>query len=425
MKILMVNVVCGIRSTGRICTDLAYALKQSGNEVKIAYGRKQAPAEFQDMSIRVGNGIDNLSHAALSRLFDAQGYGSVRATKKFIKWVEEYNPDIIHLHNIHGYYLNITLLFDFLKKRNKPVVWTLHDMWAFTGHAAFCVGVPCFRYIEGCFDCPRKKAYPESLLDRSELNWRRKRNLIRSLTKLNIVVPSYWLADITKKSFLGIYPIHVIHNGVDTKNFKPVKHDIRKKYGIKKEKIALGVAAIWDERKGLMDLVELSQKLDEEYQFIVVGLTNRQMESLPSNIIGIQHTNSVQELAELYSAADVFVNPTYVDNYPTTNIEAIACGTPVITYDTGGSGESASKFGCVVKRGDKEEMKKAIKEYAGKKLESGDPMMYDVSVNRTIEQYLALYSSLIRGGVKRTIFLIIIGRGVSGGLHRFSGGAEA
>ncbi|MCI9454011.1 MAG: glycosyltransferase, partial [Dorea sp.] len=311
MKILMVNVVCGIRSTGRICTDLAYALKQSGNEVKIAYGRKQAPAEFQDMSIRVGNGIDNLSHAALSRLFDAQGYGSVRATKKFIKWVEEYNPDIIHLHNIHGYYLNIKFLFDFLKKRDKPVVWTLHDMWAFTGHAAFCVGVPCFRYIEGCFDCPRKKAYPESLLDRSELNWRRKRNLIRSLTKLNIVVPSYWLADITKKSFLGIYPIHVIHNGVDTKNFKPVKHDIREKYGIKKEKIALGVAAIWDERKGLMDLVELSQKLHEEYQFIVVGLTNRQMESLPSNIIGIQHTNSVQELAELYSAADVFVNPTY------------------------------------------------------------------------------------------------------------------
>ena len=361
MKVLMINVVCGIRSTGRICTDLATALEAQGHEVKIAYGREDVPEQFQKYAVRIGSDLDVKLHGVKARLFDAAGFGSKAATKRFIEWVKEYDPDVIHLHNIHGYYINIEVLFDYLKTCGKKIIWTLHDCWAFTGHAAYCEAADCERWMTGCERCPKKNDYPKSLSDRSKCNWKQKKDIFSDMPNLQIVTPSKWLAELVKKSFLSQYPVTVIYNGIDTDVFKPTQSNLREQLNLGNKKVILGVAAIWDERKGLNDFIELSEKLDNtKYQIILVGLSKKQIDSLPSEIIGIAKTDSVQQLVQLYSLADVFVNPTYEDNYPTTNLEAIACGTPVITYDTGGSPESARMYGAVVEKGNVEGVARII-----------------------------------------------------------------
>ena len=388
MRVLMINVVCGVRSTGRICTDLATALEAQGHEVKIAYGREEVPEKYQKYAVRIGTDLDVKLHGLRARLFDGCGWGSRRATEKFINWVKEYDPDVIHLHNLHGYYINIEVLFEYLKGCGKKIIWTLHDCWAFTGHAAYCEVANCELWTTGCHDCPKRNDYPLSLIDRSEKNWNKKKELLSGIQNMTIVTPSYWLADLVRKSFLSEYDVETIHNGIDTNVFKPTDCTaIRKKLRTGNKKVILGVAAIWDERKGLKDFIELSRLLDfTEYQIVLVGLSKKQIDELPKRIIGIEKTNSVDELVQLYSLAHVFVNPTYEDNYPTTNLEAIACGTPVITYDTGGSGESASVYGIVLKE-------KNVKQLARKiQLINKCPLeMSDVVENDTIRKYIALY----------------------------------
>lgn len=348
MKILMINVVCGIRSTGRICTDLADALSEQGHTVKIAYGREDVPDKYKKYAVRIGTDIDVKIHGIQSRIFDNTGFGSKRATHKFIEWVKEFDPDVIHLHNIHGYYINIELLFNYLAKANKRVIWTLHDCWAFTGHCPHFSYIKCDKWKTGCSKCPQKKEYPTSLLaDNSKNNWIKKKALFTSVKDMTIVTPSQWLADLVKQSYLGKYPAIVIHNGIDTSVFKPTPSDFRKKNGLEDKKILLGVASAWSDKKGLSDFIKLSEELDEKYKIVLVGLSEEQMKTLPSNIIGITRTNSTKELAEIYTAADVFLNLTYEDNYPTVNLEAQACGTPVITYRTGGSVESVNNENCV------------------------------------------------------------------------------
>lgn len=341
MKVLQINSVCGIRSTGRICTDLADVLEQNGHECKIAYGRESVPEKYQKYAIRIGSDIDVKIHALEARIFDNAGFGSKKATERFIKWVEEYNPDVIHLHNIHGYYINIEVLFNYLAKANKPVVWTLHDCWLFTGHCAHYSFQKCDRWKNGCFQCPQKKCYPSSLcLDSSKKNWERKKSLFTSVKNMVLVVPSKWLANQVEQSFLGMYPIKIIPNGIDLGVFKPTSSDFRERNNLENKKIILGVASAWGPRKGLNDFVELSKGLDDNYKIILVGLTEQQKNELPKNILGITRTNNVKELAEIYTAADVLFNPTYEDTYPTVNLEAQACGTPVVSYRTGGSVES-------------------------------------------------------------------------------------
>ena len=339
MKILMINSVCGIRSTGRICTDLAVALEAQGHEVKIAYGRESVPEQYSYFSTRIGNAATVKVHGALARIYDADGRGSFLATKQFISWVKEYDPDVIHLHNIHGYYINHRILFDYLKDAQKKVVWTFHDIWPMTGHGCICEGIKCNKWETGCGTCPGKRNYPGTIIDRSKENYKRKKELFNSIDNLSIVTPSKWLASLVNRSFLKEHKVEVIPNGIDTDVFKGTASNIKARYNMEEKKLLLGCATWWTQGKGLYDFYKMSELLNDDYVIMLVGLSKEQIDKLPGNIVGIERTNNVQELVQLYSAADLFINPTYIDNFPTVNLEALACGTPVITYKTGGSAE--------------------------------------------------------------------------------------
>lgn len=393
MKILMINVVCGIRSTGRICTDLAVQLEKQGHQVKIAYGREDVPEEFQRFAVRIGTDMDVKIHGLQTRLFDEMGLGSKSATVKFIEWVKEYNPDVIHLHNLHGYYINYPVLFDYLKTCGKKIIWTMHDCWSFTGHCMYFNFEDCNRWKTGCGSCPQNGVYPVRWgADRSARNFKLKQSLFTNIPDLTIVTPSNWLEVLVKQSYMDEYPIQTIHNGIDTSTFKPTTSNILQQLNLEGKKIILGVAAVWDRRKGLSDFIELSKLIDDSYAIVLVGLSKKQIEQLPDNIIGIEHTNSVDELVKLYSAAYVFVNATYEDNYPTTNIEAIACDTPVITYDTGGSAESAKLYGIVLK----EKSAKAIFEALPSIPSLQSSVSNDsISNDAAIESYMKIYENIL------------------------------
>ena len=335
MKVLQINSVCGVGSTGRIATDIHSMLTNQGHKSYIAFGRNLP--ENCNNTIRIGTKYDNYSHIALTRVSDKHGFGSKKATNEFIKEVEKLDPDIIHLHNIHGYYINIEILFEYLKKADKPVIWTLHDCWSFTGHCSHFDYVGCDKWKTGCFNCPEKKSYPASIVfDNSKSNYLMKKELFAGVKNMTIVTPSKWLAELVQKSFLGEYPIKVINNGIDLDVFKPTKSNFRKEHNLENKFIILGVASGWSQRKGFHHFIELSKKIKKDEKIIIVGLTEKQKKSLPHNIIGITRTNNIKELAEIYSVADIYVNLTLEDNFPTTNLEALACGTPVITFDTGG-----------------------------------------------------------------------------------------
>lgn len=385
MKILMVNAVCGIKSTGRICTDIAHELIKQGHEVKIAYGREQIPEQFANIAYKIGNDYDAIIHGVKARLLDAAGYGSLRGTRRFIQFIKSYDPDVIHLHNLHGYYINIRELFDYLNDSGKRIIWTMHDCWAFTGHCAYFEEANCRKWEEGCFSCPQKKKYPSSITDFSKRNYRLKKELFEQLKALEIAVPSKWLEEYIKRSFFQDKKVTVIYNGINTDVFYKRDTDIHERYGLSGKKIILGVAAIWNDRKGLNDFIQLSHILDKDFVIMLIGLSKEQMNALPGNIIGIKRTNSSEELSEYYSAAFCYFNPTYEDNYPTTNIEAIACDTPVITYDTGGSGESAIHYGCVVEKGN---IRAA---YEAMKVRYKRDEAFDVSAHHFVEQYIKLY----------------------------------
>jgi putative colanic acid biosynthesis glycosyltransferase len=361
VKVLQINSVCGVGSTGRIATDLYKILEEQGHECVIAYGRGNAPKEIK--TIKIGTDIDNYIHVAKTRFTDKHGFGSIKATKEFISKVKQYDPDIIHLHNIHGYYINIEILFEYLKDANKPVVWTLHDCWTFTGHCAHFDYVGCDNWKEGCSSCPQKKEYPASvLINSSKWNYQKKKELFTTVKNMTIVTPSEWLKRFVEKSFLGDYDIKVINNGIDVERFKPTESDFRKKYNLQDKFIILGVSNVWIQRKGYEYFIKLSKNIQSEEVIVLVGVTEKQKRSLPNNIIGITKTNSIEELAEIYSAADVFVNLTLEEVMGLVNVEALACGTPVITFKTGGSVECVDqKCGIIVKKGDIQELITAIK----------------------------------------------------------------
>lgn len=350
MRVLQINSVCGVGSTGRIATDLYKFLEEQGHECLIAYGRGTAPDGIN--SYKIGTNLDNYLHVARTRLLDQHGYGSKKPTIELVKKIKEYNPDVIHLHNLHGYYLNLEVLFNYLAESNKPVVWTLHDCWSFTGHCAYFDYIGCDKWKHECRSCPQKRTYPNSYgLDNCYKNFNLKKELFTKISNLTIITPSQWLADLIKESFLNKYPVQVINNGIDLNVFKPTQSDFRKKHHLEEKKIILGVANVWNQRKGFNTFIELSSKLNKNYQIVLVGVTEKQKRKLPNNIIGITRTSNIKELAEIYSTADVFVNPTLEDNFPTVNLESIACGTPIITFDTGGSPESLTmKCGSVVEK---------------------------------------------------------------------------
>lgn len=391
MKLLQINSTCGFGSTGRIAVNILNTVIENGGDGLICYGRGTAPNGVP--SYKIGSETLVRIHGVISRVTDRQGFYSANSTKKLVRKIEEYNPDIIHLHNIHGYYLDIRVLFDYLKKCGKPIVWTLHDCWAFTGHCAHFTAVGCDKWKTGCHSCPSKKEYPQSLvLDNSEKNYNEKKALFTGLKNVTLVTPSNWLGELAKESFLKEYPVKVINNGINTDIFKPTESDFKQRYGLKNKKILLGVASVWQESKGLGDFIKLSGELPEDFKIVLVGLTDAQLSMLPKEIIGIKRTENAKQLAEIYTAADVFLNPTYEDTYPTTNLESVCCGTPVVTYNTGGSPESLiGGRGITVPVGDIKAMFKAAQTLAGVKTDS--PSEFDAC--KKFSEYEELYKNLL------------------------------
>lgn len=391
-------------STGNIAKQINKTAEEHGFKTFFLFGRYWKNKNKIE-GTKIGIQFDCFVHLLFSRCFDTMGLLSHLTTYKLIKNLKQIKPDIVHIHNIHGYYLNYPMFFKYLRKSKIKVVWTLHDCWSFTGHCSYFDLIKCEQWKTGCYSCPLKKEYPKSILfDNSKRNYRLKKELFTSINdKLTLVPVSNWLEDIVEQSFFEKTNIKVIHNGIDLDIFKPhFDKRILNKYEIPKKKILLGVASPWSERKGLFDFIKLSNLLSSEYVIILVGLTKEQIKTLPSKIFGFERTQNVQELAELYSSADIFLNLTYEDNYPTVNLESIACGTPVITYKTGGSPEAVSAaIGRVVEQGnfeelieaiysfedlDKEELKKQCRQYAEDNFDK----------NKCFNQYIDLYNNIIK-----------------------------
>lgn len=393
-KLLQINVSANWGSHGKIAEQTGLLAMQRGWEVFMAYGRQLGKSHLN--KIRIGSDFDVKEHAVESLLLDNHGLASRCATKLLVKQIHEIQPDIIHLHNIHGYYLNFQILFEFLKEYGKPVVWTLHDCWPFTGHCTHFEYDGCFKWKERCHDCVNRKAYPKSLfLDRSRRNFELKKRLFSSLPNLTIVSVSEWLDRYVEQSFLGNANTVVIHNGIDVDVFSPRQRVLRKGYNI------LGVASNWKMRKGYPDFIKLRELLPTDYNITLVGLTQKEINALPDGMTGVCRTNSIEDLVNVYCNADVLVNLTYEDNYPTINLEAQACGTPVITYRTGGSAESITdKTGIVVERGNIEKVADEVRNIC-----SGSTIITREECRRHAEkthdwhncfkEYIELYEKLI------------------------------
>lgn len=400
MRVLIINSVCGVKSTGRICTDLLHMLEKNKENALIAYGRECAD-DYKSKAIRIGNSYSVKLDALITRLFDNAGLNSIEATKQLLKVMEKYNPDIVHIHNLHGYYLNYEMLLYYLCKRNIPTVCSMYDCWLFTGHCTHFDYIGCEKWKMVCQNCPQKKEYPKSIfLDNSKKNYIRKKNLLTNCDNITYVVPSKWLKEMVACSFLSSKPIEILPNGIDLKCFKITDSNIKQQYSIENKKLILAVASDWNQMKGYEYLFDIAKVLDNETVMVVIGASDTQISEFPSNVIGLKRTNSKEELAAWYSAADVFVNPTLQETQGLTNIEALACGTPVVTFSSGGSSECI-KDGCgkIIARGDIEGFCNSIKEVLASH-ERIDPVFISNSVSHYDEkkcnnQYYQLYKKIL------------------------------
>jgi len=400
MVVLEVNSDYGIGSTGKIVGSIHQMLMQTGNKSFVAYGRGNKRMTDGEV-MRARKQLELYIHGLLTRLFDMHGAGSKKATLRLIKRIKQISPDVVHLHNLHGYYLNIVELFKYLKFSRAEIVWTLHDCWAFTGHCAYFDYVGCNKWQIECYHCPQKSRYPKSwLFDNSSYNFKKKKELFTRIKNLTVVVPSDWLADLVKQSFLKEYPVEVIRNGIDLDIFKPRENSFRQRYGLERKFIILGVANIWDERKGIKYFYELEKFLKDDEAIVLVG-RNKDHIKHTEKIIKIGRIENQQELAEIYSGADVFVNTTLEDNFPTTNLESLACGTPVITFRSGGSPEAINeKTGFVIEKGDMVDLLNKIRDI--KKVGKANYAHYCIELAQKnyndkdmAAKYIALYEKIL------------------------------
>lgn len=394
--LLQINITANWGSTGKIAESIGLTAMKHGWKSYIAYGRWSNPSKSQ--LIKIGGRWDKYFHFAEQRILDNEGLCSRSATKKLIRQIKEIKPDVIQLHNIHDHYLNYRILFEYLNQTDIKVVWTFHDCWAFTGHCFHFVTKDCMRWQTGCYNCPMKNVLPKTVLDRSREHYELKKRLFVGNKNLTIVPCSDWMAGFVKLSFLKGKKISVIKNGIDLNVFKSGTPQVGKKR-------ILGVSGVWNKDKGLYDFHRLRDLLDQdEYEIVLVGLSKEQAKELPSGITGIKHTESVQELADLYASAIVFVNPTYADTFPTVNLEALACGTPVITYKTGGSPEAVTpETGWVVEQGDIETVALIVKSIV--KMSKSEVLVQRKACRERAEQefdkekcfnrYIQLYNDLI------------------------------
>jgi len=400
MRILQINSLCGVGSTGRIASDIHHLLKEQGHESLVAYAR--STSKYCQDGYKFAGNFNFLFHVAYTFVTDRHAFASTLATSRLIRKIEAYQPDLIHLHVVHGYYVNIKLLFNYLKKIDVPVVWTQHDCWSFTGHCGHFDYAGCDRWKTECHDCPEKYRYPISLLlDNSRRNYRDKKALYNGLSKLVLVTPSQWLADLTRESFLKDYPVQVIPNGINLDVFHPHANNFREWYACTGRFVILAVATVWRARKGLPALLEIAQRLEADECLVLVGLEPHQKKQLPAGVIGITRTHDIQELSDIYAAADVYINPTLEDNFPTTNLEALASGTPVITYRTGGSVESVdAATGLIAEKDNADDLLLKIRQIKarGKSAYAQDcrkkaERLYDRFQN--FQRYIDLYQDLL------------------------------
>ena len=379
-KLLQINPVLRTNtSTGRIMKEIGELAMANGWESYVAYsGGRDGLMHTTSIPVPVGDRPSVAWHGIQTRLFDRHGLASGRATKELIKRIGEIGPDIVHIHNIHGYFLDYKILFEYLSHSDIQVVWTVHDCWLYTGHCYYYSKAGCDRWKTGCGHCPQKRKFPASwLMDRSARNWEDKKKAFTSMPKnrLTIVPVSDWIRREMSQSFLKDYDYQTIHNGIDIDIFSPkpeAEGEVRLRYGIGDRHIILGVASIWSDEKGLGDFVRLAGKLNDNEVIVLVGIDRKMLDgrlaeegaqALGGRFITVKRTADTNQLAELYSAAAALVNPTWQDNYPTVNLEAIACGTPVVTYRTGGSVEAVDEgTGYIVEQGDIEGLMASVRE---------------------------------------------------------------
>lgn len=390
-------------STGNIMLNIAKKTRERGHEAytiskktKMSLDQKR-----QDpLHTYIGTRTEHTIHRYFSWITDLQDYGSVISTYELIRKIEKIKPDIIHLHDIVGWYVNIGILFKFLKKYNKPVVWTFHDCWAFTGRCIYFDTANCDRWKTGCGNCPQINYMPKSwYFDLSAHNWHRKNRLFNSIENMTIVCPSTWLKELTGKSFLSRHKCLTINNGINLKTFKPTTGNTYNKLKSLKKKIILGVASTWSTRKGLNNFITLANSIPDDHHIVLVGISAEEIGN--SKIIAYKRTTNQQELAEIYTAADVFANPTMEENFPTVNLEALACGTPIVTYRTGGSPESVDeRTGFVVEQGNLEQMLDAIQHIT----KNGKEYYFNACIeksknydmNERFNDYVNLYEELLK-----------------------------
>ena len=372
-KLLQINPVIRTNtSTGRIMQEIGEIAMANGWDSYIAYSYgRDGVKPCKSKLIPVGDKLSVAFHGLWTRLTDRHGLASNAATRKLIDEIKTLQPDIIHIHNVHGYFLNYKLFFEFLREIDIPVIWTVHDSWIYTGHCYYYSSIQCDRWKTGCGKCPQQRKFPTSwFVDRSAANFKDKSVSFNSIEdKLTIVPVSEWIRGEMSHSFLKDCKYQVIHNGINLDVFDVQSDDkaVREKYGLGDKKIILGLASIWSKEKGWDDFVRMSEMLNEDEVIVMVGVSEEQQKRLPKNIVAIRRTENVRQLAELYSAATAFVNPTWQDNYPTVNLEAIACGTPVVTYRTGGSVEVITEdTGRIVEQGDVAGLLEAVREIADK-----------------------------------------------------------
>jgi len=401
MKVLQINSTLNSGSTGRIAEGIGLKILEQGGESFIAFGRSANASQSQ--IIRVGNKWIQSIHLLKTRLFDTHGFHSSRATKALVQQIREIQPDIIHLHNLHGYYLNIEILFDFLKDWDKPIVWTLHDCWPFTGHCCYYERVKCMKWKLECQNCPLKWLYPQSYFyDNSKDNYRKKKMLFSLPKQLHLVTVSNWLESQVAQSFLQKRPIETIYNGIDLLVFRPMNQfNLKKEYGFEGKQVILGVANIWTDGKGLQSFTELSKRINKNQLIILIGVTKKQIKHLPENMLGIAHTSSVEELAKYFNLADVFINPSIAETFGMTTAEAMACGTPAVVYETSAMPEMITdEVGFIVPYNNYESLYEKTnkilangKESYTKNCRARAEERFDQ--DKQYEKYTALYKSLV------------------------------
>lgn len=350
MKIVQINSQ-NFGSTGTIMRNIAHRLISLGHESYLCYPKKRScVSKYIEGDILIGNNIIRNFEMIILRRFPIAYFIHYISTKLFIIKLRRIKPDVVHLHNLHALYLNIPLLFKYLSSENIKVIWTLHDCWAFTGHCPHFEYEQCFKWKQQCNNCEKYLDYPSSKFDDSSYMYNLKKQYFSTLKDLTIVTPSVWLANYARESFFKEKKVVVINNGVDISSFGYIGNTYKKKIGAENKILLLGVSMGWFFKKGIDVFIELAKMLpSEKYQIVLVGTDDNIDKTLPSNIISIHRTSSIEELKEIYSAADYFVNPTREENFPTVNIESLACGTPVITFNTGGSPEIVDyKTGIVI-----------------------------------------------------------------------------